>query len=279
MRLPSWGTTVKARFTDMSSGYLHGHDESVLRSHRARSVENSAAHLAGLLELEMSLLDIGSGPGTITVDLATRVARVTAVENTESAMDLTRAEARRAGVEVSCVVSDVHALDLPDDSFDVVHAHQVLQHVADPVTALREMRRVCRPGGIVAVRDSDYHGFVWAPADPQLDRWLELYDAAARLAGGEPTAGRHLLGWAQQAGFTDITASSSTWCHATPATRQWWGQLWADRVDHTALTSRILDHGLATREELDQIVAAWRRWADSPDGWFSVLHGEIIARA
>ncbi len=279
MRLRLSGTTVTTRFTRMNSGYLHGHDESVLRSHRSRTVDNSAAYLAPWLEPWMYLLDIGSGPGTITVDLAGRVARVTAVENTDAAMALTRAEALRAGVEVACVVTDVHALDLPDDSFDVVHAHQVLQHVTDPVTALREMRRVCRPGGIVAVRDSDYHGFVWAPSDPLLDRWLELYDAAARIVGGEPCAGRHLLGWAQQAGFTDITATSSTWCHATPATRQWWGQMWADRVDDTALTTRILDNGLATRDELDQIVQAWRDWATAPDGWFSVLHGEIIARA
>ena len=47
-------------------------------------------------------------------------------------------------------VGDVYQLDFPDDSFDVVHAHQLLQHLTDPVAALREMRRVCRPGGLVA---------------------------------------------------------------------------------------------------------------------------------
>ena len=50
------------------------------------------------------------------------------------------------------VTGDVHDLPFPSGSFDVVHAHQVLQHVADPVAALREMVRVCRPGGVVAVR-------------------------------------------------------------------------------------------------------------------------------
>lgn len=261
-----------------TTGYVHGHHESVLRSHRTRTAENSAAHLLPHLERGMSLLDVGSGPGTITVDLARRVGSVTAVEATDDAMALTRATAEEAGVEVTCVVTDVHALDLRDDTFDVVHAHQVLQHVHDPVTALREMRRVCRPGGIVAVRESDYHGFVWAPADPLLDRWLELYDTAARAKGGDPSAGRHLLGWARRAGFTDVTPGSSTWCWATPETRDWWGGLWSERIRSSALATQLRDTGLATQHELAEIGDAWLRWAAADDAWFSVLHGEIIAR-
>src|SRR4051812_18442352 len=142
----------------MDAVYTHGHHESVLRSHRWRTAENSAAYLLPHLAPGRSLLDVGSGPGTITVDLARRVApgRVTAVEVTAEALELTRAEAAAQGLDtIDYAVADVHDLDRGDDSFDVVHAHQVLQHVADPVRALEEMRRVCRPGGVVAARDSD----------------------------------------------------------------------------------------------------------------------------
>ena len=142
--------------------YTHGHHESVLRSHRWRTAQNSAAYLLPRLAPGTSLLDVGCGPGTITADLAKLVApgRVTAVEVTESALELARAEIRRRGLtNVDFLVADVHDLDLPDGSFDVVHAHQVLQHVSDPVGALREMRRVCVPGGTVAARDSDYAAF------------------------------------------------------------------------------------------------------------------------
>ena len=119
---------------------------------------------------------------------------------------------------VDFAVGDVHALDFPDDTFDVVHAHQVLQHVADPVQALREMRRVCRPGGYVAARDSDYAAFTWFPQLPELDEWLALYQRVARANGGEPDAGRRLLAWARAAGFTDVTATASTWCFADTRT-------------------------------------------------------------
>ena len=63
-------------------------------------------------------------------------------------------------------VGDLFALGYPDASFDVVHLHQVLQHLADPVGALVELRRVLRPDGVLAARDSDYGAFTWAPADP-----------------------------------------------------------------------------------------------------------------
>ena len=106
----------------------------------------------------------GAGPGTITADLAELVGPGTtsALEHTEDAIALTRAELERRGLAgVTCLVGDVHALDLPDGGFDVVHAHQVLQHVADPVPALRELLRVTADDGLVAVRDSDYSAFTW----------------------------------------------------------------------------------------------------------------------
>ncbi|MGB8794155.1 MAG: methyltransferase domain-containing protein [Mycobacterium sp.] len=262
--------------------YTHGHHESVLRAHRRRTAEDSAGYLLPHLRPGMSVLDVGCGPGTITVDLAARVAPgwVTAVEMTDEALDLARVEAQaRDQSNVDFVTSDVHALDFPDDTFDVVHAHQVLQHVADPVRALRELRRVCVPNGIVAIRDADYSGFMWFPQLPTLDRWRELYREAARANGGEPDAGRRLLSWAQEAGFDDITPTGSMWCFATPDTREWWGRMWADRIVESALARQLVDTGMATTAELDEIASAWLDWAAARNGWLAIPHGEILCRA
>lgn len=259
--------------------YTHGHHESVLRSHSRRTAETSAGYLLPHLRPGMSLLDVGCGPGTITADLAERVApgRVTAVETAGEVLEVARAEAASRSCRVGFVVSDTHALAFPDDTFDVVHAHQVLQHVADPVQALREMRRVCVPGGVVAVRDADYAAFTWYPAVPELDEWLSLYRALARRNRGEPDAGRRLLGWAQQAGFTDITAGSSTWCYATPEDRDWWGRSWAERIVDSRLAEQAVHTGAATTDDLRRIAAGWLTWAEAPDGWMSLLHGEVLA--
>lgn len=265
--------------SQLMTRYTHGHHESVLRSHRWRTAQNSAAYLLPRLKPGLSLLDVGCGPGTITLDLAARLnpGRVTAVEVTADALELTRAEAARQGVDnIDFAVADVHALDFPDDSFDIVHAHQVLQHVADPVRALREMRRVTKPGGIVAARDSDYAAFTWFPAVPELDEWLALYRKVARSNGGEPDAGRRLLSWARAAGFTDVEAGASTWCYATGETRSWWGGMWADRIVQSDLARQAVASGAATEDELRRLSGGWRAWATAPDGWFTILHGEII---
>ncbi|MFG3344516.1 methyltransferase domain-containing protein [Streptomyces sp. NPDC048018] len=265
-----------------SAVYTHGHHESVLRSHSWRTVENSAAYLIPALQAGLDVLDVGCGPGTITADLAARVApgRVTAVDAAEDVLVKARAVAAERGLDnVEFSVSDVHALDFPDNSFDIVHAHQVLQHVGDPVRALREMRRVCRPGGVVAARDSDYGAFTWFPAHPGLDRWQDLYRRVARSNGGEPDAGRRLLSWAHEAGFTDVTASAGAWCFAGPDQRAWWSGLWADRTTDSDYARVAVDGGHTTREELTGIAEAWRAWGEAPDAWFMVPHGEILCRA
>ncbi len=259
--------------------YTHGHHESVLRSHVWRTAENSAAHLLPHLRPGLDLLDVGCGPGTITADLARRVApgRTVGVDRAPAVVAQAQEHATSAGVDVTVRVDDVYALSFPDASFDVVHTHQVLQHLTDPVAALREMHRVLRPLGVLAARDSDYSCFSWAPADPLLDRWLELYRQVARRNDAEPDAGPLLKGWALAAGFARVQASSSTWTYADPESSAWWGGLWADRCELSAFAEQAVAYGLASTGELAEVAAAWRRWATCPDAFFAVLHGEIVA--
>jgi SAM-dependent methyltransferase len=256
--------------------YIHGHHETVLRSHRWRTAENSAAYLLPVLTDSMHLLDVGAGPATVTRDLAGRVARVTALEVTEEAVAVAREGLRGVG-NAEVTAGDVHELPFEDDTFDVVHAHQVLQHVADPVLALREMDRVCKPGGYIAARDSDYAAFTWYPAVPELDDWQDLYHRIARGNGGEPDAGRRLLSWAREAGLRDVVATSSTWCFASDEDRAWWGGMWADRILVSEMARQALASGVP-QAELERLSAGWRRWSEQPDGWMSLLHGEVLAR-
>ena len=260
--------------------YAHGHHESVLRSHAVRTVADSAAYLVSSLFAGARILDVGAGPGTITVDLADRVfpGQVVGVDAAPDVVEIARvAIAERTNVEFR--LDDAYALDAPDASFDIVHAHQTLQHLARPVDALREFRRVAGPEGLVAVRDVDYGGVIWHPVIPALDEWLEIYHGVHRGVSGEPDAGRRLKAWAREAGFTRIEASASVWVFDTAEKRAWWGGMWADRVLASAFAGHARRLGLADDAQLQRISDAWREWAAHPDGWILLPHGEVLARA
>lgn len=259
--------------------YSHGHHASVLAAHGRRTAESSAAYLLPHLHEADVLLDVGVGPGTITAGLAGRVAEVVGLDSASTAVAAARElVAARGLANVRIEVGDVYALQAPTGTYDVVHAHQVLQHLAEPVAALREMRRVCRPGGLVAVRDADYATMTWFPESSALTRWLELYEAIARRNGGEPDAGRRLKSWALEAGFTDVTATGSVWCYASAEDLAWWTGTWAERLTASSFATSGLEHGLTDRTELEELARGWRTFGEDPRAWFLVPHGEVLAR-
>ena len=261
--------------------YAHGHHGSVLRSHTWRTADNSAAHLLPHLSAGDSLLDIGAGPGTITADFAARLAPGQVVGIDASAEVVAKATSDHAPLgqnNLRFEVGDAYELSFADDSFDVVHAHQVLQHVSDPVAVLREMGRVAKPDGIVTARDVDYEGVIWAPHHEGLSDWLTLYLQVHRGISGEPAAGRHLKSWARSAGFTDVACSASLWLFESDEERAWWGGMWAERAVASAFADNARRLGLADTGRLERIAQAWRDWTDDPDGWLLMPHAEILVR-
>ena len=265
-----------ARAVTSQEKYTHGHHESVLRSHTWRTIANSAAYLATHLAPGLSLLDVGCGPGTITVEFADALAPGRVVGVDASAEVIAQAgHFERTNLEF--IVADAYALPFDDGTFDIAHAHQTLQHVADPVAVLRELKRVVKPGGLVAARDVDYAGVIWFPESRALDEWLRIYRLVHNGNGGEPDAGRRLKGWALEAGFETIQSTASIWNFSDAADREWWGSMWEARVLMSAFAGDAMDKGLANFEQLEAISQAWREWAESPAGWLAMPHGEIIA--
>jgi ubiquinone/menaquinone biosynthesis C-methylase UbiE len=271
--------------------YTHGHQDAVLRSHRWRNARNSAAYLLPHLHPGDSLLDVGCGPGTLTVDLARQVVpgRVVGVDVSPEVVEEAREHARRQGegLDVSFLAADFRTLATGGrdgaggaGGFDVVHAHQVLQHLRDPVGALRDMARLVRPGGLLAARDGDFTASTVTPVVPGVDRWVEIYLAVTRRNGAEANAGRHMRDWARAAGFdeADVQYTTSTWTFDTPEELAWWSDLWAERVVASSLAEQAVRYGVATRDELEVIADSWRQWGASPDAVCVVAHGELLVR-
>lgn len=261
--------------------YTHGHHASVVGQHARRTAERDARFLLPYLQPGMRLLDVGCGPGSITVGLARAVApgEVVGIDVVEEVLVEARQRAAADGVaNVRFEQGDVYGLPYEPESFAAAYAHQVLQHLTRPVDALREIRRVLEPGGLVAVRDADYATMTWWPESPGMTRWLELYHAVAQKNGAEANAGRQLASWVRAAGFDGLAVTGEVVIHSEPAGIANWGLSWSERVVASAFGRQAEEYGLATRSELEELSAAWRAWVAEPDAFFMYTNVEVVGR-
>src|SRR5919107_536782 len=111
----------------MNNVYTHGHHESVIRSHSWRTAENSAGYLLPHLRAGLRMLDLGCGPGTITIDFAQRIVpgEILGIDASPSVIETASDSAEAVGCDnVRFATGDAYALDADDATYDVVHAHQ-----------------------------------------------------------------------------------------------------------------------------------------------------------
>ncbi len=258
--------------------YTHGHHASVVAQHGRRTAEEAAAFLLPRLRPGMRLLDAGCGPGSITAGLARRVAPGEVVGVDAEPAVLAIARERGAGLP-NLRFEQASVYDLPHaaDSFDAAYAHQLLQHLADPTAALRELARVVRPGGLVAVRDSDYQTMIGWPRSDAIEEWRALYTEMVRRNGADANAGRRIPSWLARAGLGGIEVSTTVALMRERDEVRNWGDSWAERVTASAFAAQALDRGLATRADLERIAAGWRAWARDPEALFLFVHVEGVA--
>ncbi len=263
--------------------YLHGHHRSVLSAHSARTADDAAAFLLPHLQPGMRLLDVGCGPGTITVGLADAVGESGSVLGIDISDELQKEWDKRlhetGTSNLEFRIDNIYETAIERGQFDVVYAHQILQHLGDPVGALTAAAKLAKPNGFVAVREVDWGTFAAYPESRALDDFRRVYDAVAIRNGGTPTAGRHMLKWMEETGvLTDIHITTSTWTFFEETGKTWWGDQWSQRILATDIAVKAMEYGIATRAELESISRGWQEWKNAPGSVSCFTHFEGLAR-
>ncbi|KAK4616230.1 hypothetical protein CLAFUW4_10024 [Fulvia fulva] len=232
----------------------------------------------------LKILDCGTGPGTVVASLSKYMPQgtITATDLSPEVVERAASHARDQGVtNMHCQVASIYDFPFGDGEFDVVHAQQVLCHLNQPLEALRSMLRVCKPGGIVALRERDLRMWNWYPDLPGLTEFTKCIRAVMTAAGGSEDMGVRLVSLAMQAGVKreDITATMGTWCYSTREEREMWGETMRDRIKHGEMRRKVLEGNLRWDEgEMDEMAKALREWIEAEDGCFGCMHGEVILR-
>jgi len=235
----------------------------------SRSARVYADFLLPHLTRDLHLVDVGCGSGELSLELAAEVGRLTGIDEDTAEIASARAAAAASSVgNADFEVGDAYALGLPDDGVDAVLGHSVLEALDRPGDALDEMRRVLRPGGIVAVASVEYGGLVLAGPDaPLLRRFYEIRERLWLAEGADPYLGRELRGLLIGHGFTRVRASTTYVCYGDEAAVREFGLGRADDCVDDWYVESAQRHGLATPHDLERMRHAWLTWADSPSSY------------
>ncbi|KAL1847375.1 hypothetical protein Daus18300_013960 [Diaporthe australafricana] len=172
-------------------GNIRSDDPNVTKAYDHRTAQSCAAHLIPHLKPHFDILDVGSGPGTITRDLA-----ALCPQGQTLGLDLSPGVVSQAELKYKVLVPNLsfavgNAEDLSqfaDNSFDVVHSHMCLFHLHNPERAFKEYLRVCKPGGIMATRDAAAEWFI-TDIEPDLPVVREVWPIRfkwMKAMGSEP---------------------------------------------------------------------------------------------
>jgi ubiquinone/menaquinone biosynthesis C-methylase UbiE len=191
----------------MKETYTPGQNEQAIAFMSRRRLDPNGAFFLRFLGPGISVLDCGCGPGSITCDIARRIApgKVIGLDASAAALVIAARRAQESGIgNLAFEQGSVYSLPFRDASFDAVFSHALLEHLAQPQRAVNEFFRVLKPGGALGVCTPDWGGFIVTPETPQLLAAIEAYKALQNRNGGDVLTGRRLGDYFAAAGFSRI---------------------------------------------------------------------------
>ena len=261
--------------------YTFGFSDAITEFFGQFTAESSAAHLLPHLKRGQRILDFGCGAGSISVGLAAAVrpGEMHGVDMEASQVEMARAAAAAGGHDNAAFqVGDVADLPFADDFFDAAHCHFVLAHIPDTRSALLEVKRVMKPGGVIGCREIVSLGSFLYPDYGIINRSFGILSDLLETDDGHPQMGRELKRHLMDAGFEDISVSMEYDIYREPedvefihkVVREWW---LSDEIMDAAI-----NYGAATEELRDGMRDAFNRWREYPGAFCAIAYGATVAR-
>ena len=257
----------------------HGVTPGLSQDYRFRTAEQQAAFVLPYLKPGMNLLDVGCGPGTITLGLAHAVApgHVTGIDHDRKHIEAARALAVERGVtNVNFQMGDVLSLPFEDNRLEAAFENNVFTHLAqNALRTAREVYRVLKPGGLLAARDVDADSVVWGHLTEPIQQLDRLFTEWHNSRGSDVTIGKRLPDILRQAGFRNTIKSVSADTKGDPEATRSHAQITISLLDGP-FGRDIVEKGWADQRTVERLKESIREWGEHPDAFFGNVHVEVI---
>lgn len=237
-------------------------------------MDNCMGFMLPYIKGNESILDVGSGPGTITLDCAKRFpnCKVTGIDTLKELTEQGTEGAKSQNLtNVQFDIGSATALPYDDDTFDIAYTHQVLLHLENPVEAIKELKRVVKKDGLIFLREADVKSAVIFPEQYEPFKYFFIHYGIGKST--DIAGGRKLRQWALNAGFhpESLTFSCSTHTYSTNEERQSFREMYHERLHK----SQEEKDDVYTVKEVEQ---AWKEWEVDDAAVFIMVVPELILR-
>ena len=259
-----------------------GYSEAYLRILSSRSVANWSGYLAECIRPGIRVLDVGCGPGSISVGLAEAVGpggELHGIDVAPLQVEMSARAARDRGLDnAKFRVSDVSDMPLEDGYFDLVHCSDVLAFVPDAGGALKEIKRVLKSGGVLGCREIIMDSFLIHP-DPTniLTRGYGVFADVLAADGGHPQMGKDLPGHLDRAGFADIQVSAAFEVFSGPERLKMSYDLGEEWYFTTDFETPAREYGASGANMFAEMKAARDQWYQSTGAMAAYAYGQVLA--
>ena len=260
--------------------YTMGYSQEMLTTQLRATAESSAAFLLPHLRPGLRALDFGCGPGTISLGLAKFVApgEMHGVDMEESLIEMARSAATSQGQDNAIFhVGDVTDLSFEDNFFDIAHCRSVLMHVPDTAAVLSEIKRVLKPGGIIACREMICDSAFTHPDSGVMKRSWDMFADLLMADDGHPQMGKDMKGHILEAGFADIRMSASFSVYSSPREIDSIHHLISGWLLSPEVAEAAIKYGASSESLVNNLQAAYDKWKEHPGALFAFAYGEAMA--
>ena len=266
--------------TSATPDYTMGFSEEMIQALRRYTAENNAAYLLPYIRPGLRVLDFGCGPGTISAGLAKAAdpGELHGIDMEESQILLARSVAESQGLRNAIFhVADVADLPFEEGFFDVAHCHNVLMHIPDTRAALEEVKRVLKPGGIIACREMITESSFTNPDFGVIRKAWDMFEDLLSADDGHPQMGKDMKSHILDAGFANVRITASFDTYSTPADISFIYNIAQQWFLSPEITEAAIKYGASTEQLCNAISVAYDQWKDHPGAFCALAYGEAIA--